>query len=55
MAKKLAITLEQTFITPEMSTRVEEADYIYYRVDEGVRPPKDAHYFEPDEEDMVLD
>lgn len=53
MPKKLQI--KQTFLTAEMSTKVDEEDYIYYKVEEGVRPPPDVAYFEPSEDDIMLD
>jgi hypothetical protein len=54
MSKKQAIAIGQTILTQEMSTKVDEEDYIYYKVEDGVRPPKDSYHFEPSEEDMVL-
>lgn len=45
---------KSTMITAEMSTKIDEADYIYYQIDEGILPPPDAYYFVPDEEDVVL-
>lgn len=55
MPKKQKIALRNTMLTAEMSTKVDESDYIYYKVEDGVRPPKDSYYFEPDEDDIMLD
>lgn len=53
-SKKNKIQLASTFITAEMSTKIEEADYAYYVVNEGVRPPPDALYYVPSEDDIIL-
>lgn len=37
-----------------MSTKVEENDYIYYKVEDGIRPPTDVAFFCPSEEDQVF-
>lgn len=52
--KKNKIQLASTIITAEMSTKIEEADYIYYVVNEGIRPPPDTLYFVPNEDDIIL-
>jgi len=52
--KSVNLSLKNTMITAEMSTKIEEVDYMYYRVDEGILPPPDAYFFEPDEDDIML-
>lgn len=47
-------SLRSTMITAEMSTKIEESDYIYYRVEPGILPPPDAKYYVPDDDDIIL-
>lgn len=54
-SKNLKVTLKSTYLTAEMSTKVEESDYIYYMVDEGIRPPPESYHFEPSDDDVMFD
>jgi hypothetical protein len=54
MSKYKAIALTQTMLTYEMSTKVEESDYIYYKVEDGIRPSKEVALFQPSEDDLVF-
>ena len=53
-SKKHGIQLSNTIITAEMSTKIEESDYVYYLVNEGIRPSQDAYYFVPNEDDIIF-